>query len=313
MLAAMRNRDEVIELLDQQFGAIARWQLTAMKVPASEFNGWVRRGHLLVAARGVYRTAGASRTDEQAAMIAALRCGDGSILTGPFVLGVLRVDGYAADDPFEVLTPGPRRLTVPFAYRPNPTPTAVRAAYRGIPIVTPTVALVDAARGVTGDEAARRLRVAYDVLRWRGLVDEQRLRRRMDRLGEDDPGVQTWRLLIDDADLELESEGERLLSPLLDVYDPAPERQVWVTPQRRVDRYFRALRLAIEYQGTVDHGHAAGRASDTDRAFELAEAGIEVVTVQRADLDDAAAFHAWFDRVLMRRARELQVPAPTRN
>lgn len=89
-----------------------------------------------------------------------------------------------------------------------------------------------------------------------------------------------------------------------------PEPQVWVTPTRRVDGYFRALKLAFEYQGSVDHGTRRSRRADAGRARELARAGIRVESLSAADLVDEDALTARVAALLTLRAKELGLPAP---
>lgn len=296
-------------LAAQQFGVVARAQLVPM-AGRGAVDGLVQRGMLVPIQRGVYRVRGGAIGSEQRAMAAVLRARPGAVVTGPLVLALLEVDGFRRTDPFEVLTtPGRRLRGVDFPHRINPTPDATTARFGGLTIASPTAALVDAGRfrESLGD---RRLRAGLDAARWRGLTTTQRVVERIEELGPGDPGARFWR---DTAELGLlapESEGERSLGALLDRVSPAAEPQVWVTPRRRVDWFYRRFRTAIEYLGGIDHGHAAALLRDRDREAELAALGIRVVPVVDRDLREPEGFLGWIGNVLAARAYELGVEPP---
>jgi hypothetical protein len=131
-------------------------------------------------------------------------------------------------------------------------------------IATPVDALIDSAAFVE-QLGIRRLRLAHDVLRWRGQLQPGRLLERPQQLGggRGDPAS-----LVELLDLDRQAatgDGELRLGTLLARFEPAPEPQFWVTPRRRVDWWFPTVRCAIEYQGSVDHATPAGRAQDAAR------------------------------------------------
>lgn len=301
---------EALELLSRQFGVVGRHQLRRLSMSRGVVDNLVSRGSLIPVERGVYRVRGGACMPEQSAMAAVLRARPGARVTGPFVLGALEVDGFSRRDPFEVLVRPGRRLTgVSFRFRPDPTPDAGWGWLEGLPIVTPTAALVDSGRFV--DElGTRRLRLGLDACRWRRLTTTERVLQRAELLGPRDPGARFFLALYDEDLLRPESEGERRLGRLLLAYEPPPEPQVWVTPNRRVDWFWRDLRLAPEYQGALDHAQAEARLRDRERGGELAALGILVVPVVDADLEDKDGFHRWMDAVLLNRAvaRGLEPP-----
>ena len=83
-----------------------------------------------------------------------------------------------------------------------------------------------------------------------------------------------------------------------------------MTPYRRVDWWFRSVRVAVEYQGRVDHDGAAGREADRVRDDELATAGIRLLYVTAGDLHDERVLLATVAGALAARAHELGVTAP---
>lgn len=302
--------DRLVALMQAQYGAVGRFQLID-HMTEGEVDGMVRRGVLEIVERGVYRVRGSAGSPEQAAMAAVLRSRPGAVVTGPLVLALLNVDGFDRGLPFEVLVrPGRRPSNVDFSWRRDPTPRQVTAWLAGLPITTPTVALVDSARWV-GHLMERQLRVALDSMRWGGLTTATRVLERAQRLGPRDPGARFFLDLFEAGAADPESEPERDLGQILAAFAPAPEPQVWVTPHHRVDWYWRPYRLAVEYLGEADHGGPRARAADRRREDDLEAKGIRVLSVVAADLRSPDDLLAWLRLALHRRADELGVERPT--
>lgn len=302
--------EPVVARAEHQFGVLGRVQLLRW-LTEDQVDGLVRSGVFLPIERGAYRVAGGATMPEQAAMAAVIRARPGAVITGPLVLALLGVDGFTRSDPFEVLTaPGRRLRGVTFRHRANPTPTTPTAQFRGLPIARPTACLVDAHRWVSviGD---RRLRLGTDAARWKKLTTDEKLVARARHLGRSDPGGGRILAMADSGDLKCESQGERDLGALLRRFKPPPEAQVWVTPKRRVDWYWRSLRLALEYLGTVDHATVAGRLADAQRDEELRQVGVRTVPVTATDLRDPDALLPTVAAALTVRAAQLGHAAPT--
>ncbi len=298
-----------IELAESQLGVIARSQLLRW-MSAGAVDGLRTRGRLEVLERGVYRVVGGARLPDQLVLAAALRAGSGAMVTGPYVLGDLRVDGFGPGDPFEILVPDGRELhNVGFAHRRVGLSDREFRARGEVRLASPGDALIDAAlhRSTVGDRA---LRVAYDHLRWRGLASTSALRARLVARGASDPAVQAFGQLFGDSGLISESEGERLLAPVLTRIRPQPVPQVWVTPKRRVDWYLRELRIGWEYLGSIDHASADRRRLDGSRDAELGAFGVRLLYVTARDLDDPLALLATTMSALVVRAEELGAAAP---
>lgn len=305
----LRFPTQLLALMESQFGAVGRCQLLD-HMSEGEVDGLVERRVLEPIQRGVYRVRGSGVSPEQTAMAAVLRARPEAVITGPLVLALLGIDGFDRSMPFEVLVRRGRRVTnVDFPWRVNPTPGRTTAWRDGLPIVTPTVALVDSGRFVE-ELSVRRLRAGLDSARWKGSTSTARVLDRARELGRRDPGARFFLDLLEDGQLVSESEPERELGGVVATFDPPPEPQVWVTPRRRPDWFWRGLRLGLEYLGRVDHLDEAGREADRLREDELAARGILLVPVTAEDLRDPAGLRAWLRVVLDRRARELRVSAP---
>lgn len=304
-------------LADDQRGVLARYQLVRLtsRQVADDLIRSDRFAQVDPPVRGVHRVRGSGAGPEQFAFAAALRARPKATISGPLVLGLLGVPGFTTSDPFEVLVQSGRRLrNVSFAHRTDPDPDRAVAWYGEVRVASPIDGLIDAAAFVD-QVGERRLRVAWDHLRWEGISRTDRLHQRLEELRDVAPGVAILeRILQETGGIEVESEGERALAPVLRCFEPAPEPQVWVTRRRRVDFYFRSLRLAYEYLGGVDHTTVQQRLADDQRDGDLRRAGVRAQYVTARDLDDPVALQAQVAGVLVVRAHELGVapPAPVR-
>lgn len=302
---------ESIATADAQYGAIGRFQLLD-HASDDQIHGYVKNGHLERVFCGTYRVVGSGVSRQQTAKAALLRARPGAVLTGPFVLGLLDVDGFTVEDDFEVLTrPGRRLSERGFSHRNDPHPERVTASHGTLRITLTTDALLETARLLAATDQ-RRLRVGLDSATWRGLTTPTKVLARATELGRGHAGAAFYLDLLADGMDAADTDGERVLGRLLQRFHPGPEPQVWVTPGRRTDWFFRMLRLAVEYLGSVDHGFVARRAADLVRDEELAAVGVAVLPVVAADLRDEEAALTWIEAALVKRAHELGVPAPER-
>lgn len=299
---------------DSQRGVLARFQLLP-HYPKPHHVDSILRGDRFAPidprVRGVHRVRGSGSLPEQYAFAAALRARPRATITGPLVLGLLGVPGFTTASPFEVLVMEGRRLRgVEFSHRVDPEPDRPVITYGDVRVAAPLDGLIDSAAFVD-DLGERRLRVAWDHLRWEGIARTEKLHQRLEELRGVVPGAAVLEgILGRSGGVEVESEGERALVPVVDCFEPPPERQVWVTPGRRVDFLFRPLRLALEYLGKVDHGTVDQRLADDRRDDELRQAGIRTHYVTARDLDDPAQCLAQLAGVLVIRAHDLGVPPP---
>ena len=294
----------------QQHGVVARRQVLAV-LPETRADHLLRSGAFERLHWGVARLRGTPRSPMQAAFAAALRAGPSATLTGPRILALLRVPGFEDAMPFEVLTPPVRRLRgVTFRHRRDPDPERAVSHHGEVRIVEPVDALIDAAAFVNV-LGARRLRVAWDHLRWYLGVRNARLDTRLARLAGVAPGAGVLGQILDaSGGSRIESEGERGLAAVLDCFEPRFEPQVWVTPGRRVDFYSRRVRCAYEYLGRVDHASLADRIADDGRDAELRREGVHVGYVTAADLREPTALLATIAGTLTVRAHGLGVAPP---
>ena len=309
MLTAMLP-PKAYDLAERQLGVISRVQLGRWWRD-NQIDHRIGPGReLRRLERGVYALNGAGHRAAHPALAAALRAGPSATVTGPVVLGQLGLEKFVGSELFEILTaPGRRVRGASFHHRVDPDPARPVTRYGEIRFAAPVDGLIDTA-GFVEQFEERDLRVTYDQCRWQGLITAEHLRARMRALGPASPGVAALTELFELADLVPESEGERDLGRLLGVFEPEPEPQVYVTPNRRVDWYFRTVRFAYEYLGSVDHEGVAARMADDVRNQELRDQGIGVGYVTAADLTTPDTLIASIIGRLAVRAHELAVTGP---
>jgi hypothetical protein len=299
---------DALDLAARQYGVLSRVQLLRWLSPAS-LEGKVRRRAFEPLERGVYRVTDGVVVAGQAAVAAALRCGPAAVLTGPFVLGHHRIEGFDADAPFEVLVPRGRHVSnVTFPTGTDQDPGRAVELLGEVRLASKVDALLDTGRHLDRYRE-RQLRRAYDQLRFVHGVRTSSVERRIAARGAGDPAVAAFLGAVGDP--VVEGEGERALAPLLGRLEPTPEPQVWVTPRRRVDFYLRALRFGWEYLGEVDHRRAAERRADALRDEELAAQHIRLHYVVADDLRDPTTFLASTMGALAHRAEQLGARMPT--
>ena len=286
-------------LLREQFAVISRPQLLRCGYGDGEVDGFVRRGRLVALQHGTYRAAGSADTPEQWAMAAILRCRPVARVTGPFVLGLLRVEGFSTADPFEILVPFGRRVrNVPFPVRTVGIDLTTGPLHHAMPLAWPARAYLDSARTVDG----RRLLVGLDSGRWLGIISRAKVHREVERADPGDEGAVTLEALLDGELLDPESPGERAMKPVLALLEPPIEWGVWVAPDLRVDGLWRDVLIVLEYRGRRHHAARSQRLADADRDGKLRALGYEVVHITAEDLAQPAALLA---RLAMIRGRRL--------
>jgi hypothetical protein len=304
----MRLPDQMADLAERQLGVLARRQFPA-EIPRSTVDNLVRRGPLVRLARGVYAVRGGAVHPQREAVAAALRAGPRATVTGPAALALAPVEGLVLGSRFALLVPPPIRITRDHVVlRPDRDPGRQVRRLGQVRVAAAVDALLDSIVLFGRALDPRALKLVHDQLRWAGVLTAGDLGRRARELK-----VATVFAAHELSELDATAatgDGERRLGTLLASFDPAPQPQVWVTPDRCVDWYFRSVRMGVEYQGSVDHEGSAGRARDRARERELRRTGIHLIYVSAADLRDSSSLIASVAGALAARAHELRVTAP---
>ncbi len=303
----MRLPDEAYELTTTQLGVLARWQLAPL-VGLDHVDELLRGPGFERLHRGVYAVRGGARHRHRDAVAATLRVGPRATLTGPAALGLLELEGVELGAGFTVLRPPGHRVTgIPFPVQRDRDPDRPITLLGQVRVAPVADALLDS---LSSDPPPRprALRLAHDRLRWEGLLRPGEIAMRAAHLRLP-PTQRSQELLALDAS-QATGDGERQVGRILSRFDPPPEPQVWVSPHRCIDWYFRSLLLGVEYQGAPDHATDDGRRGDRVRDDELAMAGIELLYVTAADLRSEGAVAARVATALTSRAYALGVAAP---
>jgi very-short-patch-repair endonuclease len=296
---------EIFRAAEINLGLLTRRQLiVTFGLSPHTVDALVRQGVLIPEHRGVYRLAGTPPSPRQAALAAVLRVPGPARVSGALVLGMLHADGFTEQDPFVLLRGEDVRLVnVKVPHRLDVAPDRDRAAFGPLPATTPLRALIEAADPRLGLPDGR-LYAALDDLRFRGKIAVDDLHTRVEAWPPNSVGNR-WRRLLGSPDAVSESHGERRLGDVLDTITPRAERQVWVTPKRRVDYLVRVLALILEYDGRKAHATKAGRRKDAHRDDDLETQGHRVVHVTAEDLAAPIALRARLVATYRQRAREL--------
>ena len=307
MLRSMTAFDELLELAGEQHGVLARRQAVRLlgRYPADSL---LRSSRFERCYRATYRLRGSPAGALQRAIALTLSHGSHAVLTGPAALMLTGGPTLEGDERCLVAVRRQPRGAAQDTETILDRGTALQTTKVGeVLVAQPMDALLDAlCLRPTPD--SRSLRLLHDRLRWSGVLRPGDLRERA-----------AQRRILDRQDLagllQLDStratgDGERRLGELLGCFDPPPEPQAWVTPHRRVDWFFRSVRLGVEYQGALDHDHAEGRARDRARTEELDQAGVRLLFVTAADLANERALLTHVGSALVARAQLLEVDAP---
>ncbi|MFP4635946.1 MAG: type IV toxin-antitoxin system AbiEi family antitoxin domain-containing protein [Nitriliruptoraceae bacterium] len=297
---------EVRELARQQLGVIARRQFPP-HLGRQRIDDLLRSGAFERVERGVYAVRGGTVHRHRDALAAALRVGPVATVSGPAAVELTGPPDVVLDRRYVILRPAPvRALGIGFSLALDREPDRPVSYLGQVRVAGPVDALLDAL--VLGGLPPRRLRLTHDQLRWAGQLRPGQLRRRAEQLGLSGALGDHELLRLDGT--AATGDGERRLGRVLCGFAPAPEPQVWVTPHRCVDWYFRSLRLGVEYQGAADHATEAGRRADTVRDEELSRVGIRLVYVTARDLRDRRALRAAIDAALVARGEQLGLEPP---
>ncbi|MEE8599699.1 hypothetical protein [Euzebya tangerina] len=97
------------------------------------------------------------------------------------------------------------------------------------------------------------------------------------------------------GDLEHESVAERTVyREVFQAFPPAPDCQVWLAPDIRVDYAYLAAGMVLEYLGEAAHAHSVDR--DGTRTYALRRLGFDMFGITKSMLKDkpglAATVHS---------------------
>lgn len=256
-----------------QHGLIARWQLLDAGVAPGTVRAWVHRSALEVVEHGVYRSPAAARPPVQHVLAAVLRCGAEARAGGWTACALRGLEGFSPRATrWVVVAPAKRIRGVRFIVQRTTVAAQHEDVVDSVPTLSACRALVDTAGRVKG----RRLRVAVDDARRKGLLTLDELLGLATTLPKH-PGAAEVRRMFGCGVLDQDGEAERWLAVSLAARGIFPLWSAEVLPGVFPDAALPEAALAVECDGDRDRTLLSDRASDATRESLLRGDGWEVL------------------------------------
>jgi very-short-patch-repair endonuclease len=173
---------EIRELSEKQFGLVARRQLTAAGIDRKKIARRVRWGELEVVTQRVLRLVGVPPSQEQRLMAPLLHVGEGTLLSHTTAAAWWGIAGFRLDR-IHVSIERNRHWeedTGPVVvHHATKVPDWCRKQFRGVPVVSPGLAVYQLAGSIQPDRAVRALDNAWSL----GLLDGATLDRLLFEFG----------------------------------------------------------------------------------------------------------------------------------
>lgn len=157
---------EIRELSENQFGLVARRQLTAAGIDRKKIERRVRWGELEVVTQRVLRLVGVPTSKEQRLMTPLLHVGDGTLLSHTTAAAWWGIAGFRLDK-IHVSIERNRHWEEDtgsvVVHHATKIPTWCRKQLKGIPVVSPGLAIYQLAGTIDPDRVARALDNAWSL------------------------------------------------------------------------------------------------------------------------------------------------------
>lgn len=258
-------------LAARQHGVVSRAQLLDIGYHPQAIKHRLANGRLHQLFPGVYSVGRREVTQLGRWMAAVLACGAHAFLSHASAGGLFRIRP-SGERRIHVSVPArfaPRTAGITVHRRSRLDPADI-TRYRGIPVTSPALTLVDLATTLSAFE----LEAAINETDKLDLIDPEALRARLDRMPRR-PGVGTLRRLLDRTTLLLtDSELERRFVPIaVRAGLPTPATGIWLHGFK-VDFYWPDLGLVVETDGLRYHRTPTQQARDRRRDQALTAAGL---------------------------------------
>ncbi len=272
-----------------QEGRVARWQLRLAGLSDGQIKRRLTRGVLLVQRRGVYAFGHAAGTRHSAEIAALLTRGPGALICAHRAAGMYGFRPMC--EGVDLLVPDSRGGGGREGIRIHRSADTARLAPEyldGVPVVTPAHALLD----IAGDLSPRALELALDEAFSTGRVNRDEVRAVVadhpNRAGAGTLGRLLRQRLVGNPS---GSPGqERLLGLIRSAGLPDPEMDAQIGGGFSADAFWRAQRVAAEYDSFRWHSSRSAWARDRRKDRYCAEHGIALVRASDEDLDGDAPF-----------------------
>ena len=178
----MELDDSIAALAETQAGAIRRDQIRELGATKDALKHRVRRGDLVAVTSKVLRLRGTPPNDEHRAWVAILDAGRTAVLSHDSAAAWWGLPGFELE-PFHVARPRgePRRPgAVAIVHQATLLPVRHRTTLRGVPIVTPSLLMLQLAGVIHPKRLARTLDTAWA----RRLLSGRSVRRVLDDVGK---------------------------------------------------------------------------------------------------------------------------------
>jgi very-short-patch-repair endonuclease len=204
-------------------------------------------------------------------LAAVLACGNGALVRRRSALSLLAVIP-SWHGPVEIAVDRTVRRARIAVHRVRALADIDRHEHRGIPVVSPALALLEFAAVATGDELERAISEAYALK----LVTEAALRRALRRYPRiaGGPALRAELDRVGGPQLTKQEAARRMKLLIRDAQLPPPLTEQWVEGLR-VDFYWPQFRLIVEVDGFRYHGHRY--AFETDRRRDQAHVAYKVL------------------------------------
>lgn len=270
-----QSRPDVWQLASEQHGLVTRMQLRSLGYSDEAIKHRVRKRRLSRVRTGVYAVGRGDLTAYGVVLAAVLACGSEAFLThesAGWLWGLLR---RFPSGRIEVSIPVDqrRRGSGAVVHRRRAIDPRDVTRYRGIPVSSPALTLLDLATRLNAD----RLEAAINEADKRDLITPERLRRELERFAGR-PGAKSLREVLDRATYGLtDSELERIFLRLVRRYRFHAPRTQAAACGLRVDFLWPEYRVVVETDGLRYHRTAAQQAADRHRDQILTAAGYTVL------------------------------------
>lgn len=169
--------DTLSTLAETQHGLVARWQSDALGIDRRAWRHRLARGGWQSLTVRVARRSGSARTDDQRALAACLDAGPDTYVSHQSAAALWSVPGFRLD-PIQVMTLRGRHVRSALAavHRPLHLPAPFAAIIDGVPLVRPSLLLLQLAPVVHPDRLDR----IFDGMWARRLLSAPSVRRELD-------------------------------------------------------------------------------------------------------------------------------------
>lgn len=284
-------RQQLLAISERNHGLLARRDVLALGASPKTWRGLRRRGEWIVVTPRVVRRAGAPVTPSQTALAAVLDVGPGSYVSHSSAAALWGVAGMTIA-PLHLIvrrdaTETPSTLAI--VHRPTHLPDPFAAVVDGVPVVRPSLMVLQLAHGMHPDK----LKAVVDRLWSRRLLSGPSLERELAPvLGRGRAGTSAIRELLSRFPKGYVPPANGLESRFAQIaadFDLGRFRrqvdlgddEVWCG---RVDFVGEDWPLVVEVQSEMFRASLTDRAADDRRRRRLRAAGFEVVEVWDAEV-----------------------------